>query len=127
RMPPAGVTRGIRHALHILPVFAPAALLALAGVLPRPALAQSINLGGQVCTVNYVLVDYYSDGVRTRTAWEQNGITCFAGPGVPHSGPTLGDAGPGQGNPGNSDQVRDAGERSCEEQAGNPVVLATGN
>ncbi|HET9050047.1 MAG TPA: DUF6531 domain-containing protein [Chiayiivirga sp.] len=31
------------------------------------------------------------------------------------------------GNPGNTVQVRDAAEKECDERAGNPIVMTTGN
>ncbi len=125
---PAGAVSDSRHPFrHIAPFVALPLLLAVAlSIGPSRASAQSFNIGGQTCVQNYSLYDYYSDGVRTHSQWEPDGITCYPGGGGSF-GDGLGGGGPGQGNPGDNQQVRDAAEKDCGEQAGNPIVLVTGN
>lgn len=39
--------------------------------------AQSVDIGGQTCSQNYSLYDYYSNGVYQTSQWEPDGVSCF--------------------------------------------------
>lgn len=39
--------------------------------------AQSVNIGGQTCSQNYSLYDYYSNGVYQTSQWEPDGVSCY--------------------------------------------------
>jgi hypothetical protein len=41
------------------------------------AAAQTVNIGGQTCTQNYSLYDYYSNGEYNFSSWEPDGVDCF--------------------------------------------------
>ncbi len=43
--------------------------------------AQSVDIGGQTCSNNYSLYDYYSNGEYVGSAWEVDGVNCTPGSG----------------------------------------------
>lgn len=45
------------------------------------AATQSVNIGGQTCSNNYSLYDYFSDGKYIGSSWEVDGVSCISMPG----------------------------------------------
>ncbi|KFN50369.1 DUF4329 domain-containing protein [Arenimonas composti] len=59
-------------------------LLAVAAMFATSldAAAQSVDIGGQTCSNNYSLYDYFSNGEYIGSAWEVDGVSCTANPGA---------------------------------------------
>lgn len=94
--------------------------------------AQSFDFGGQTCVQKYALYDYYSDGVYTFSAWEPDGIECYAN--GSSSGTSFGSPG-GIGGVGGIGEGSVAGAvqnepRRCADASGStqhPVSISNGN
>lgn len=89
-------------------VVAFSALLVALFPLAQELRAQSVPVGGQTCTQNYTLYDYYTNGVYQESHWEPDGVTCSsngggavgAGGGSPGGGVGGGGGGDGLGGDG---------------------------